>query len=101
MLYVFCLSVSVVVYTYAGYPLLIWLLSLRAHESAPPARKKWPEVTFITPVYNDLEKAKKKIENLLEVDYPHDKVTIVMVSDGSTDGTDECLSQDDRISFIS
>ncbi|MBV1883066.1 MAG: glycosyltransferase [Pseudomonadales bacterium] len=60
----------------------------------------WPSVTLITPVHNDLEKARKKIDNLVALDYPKDKITIMMISDGSTDGSDEHLRNDHRIQFI-
>ncbi|MBV1910354.1 MAG: glycosyltransferase family 2 protein [Kangiellaceae bacterium] len=100
MAFIFWLSVIMVFYTYAGYPVLIWVASIGRFQLKAKAVIEWPEVTFIVPVYNDLEKAKRKIENLLEVDYPCDKVTILMVSDGSNDGTAECLSKDNRINFI-
>ena len=102
MLSIFCLSVLVISYTYVGYPLLIWLVSRRVPESIPlPIPKIWPEITVVIPVYNDLEKAKKKVENLLKLDYPQEKVTILIVSDGSDDGTNECLNNDRRIKFYS
>ena len=101
MLYVFIFSALVVIYTYVGYPVIIWLVSLRASDVDAIIPQEWPEITLIIPVFNDLEKAQAKIENLTQIDYPKDKLSILMVSDGSTDGTNECLSVDQRIDFIS
>lgn len=96
----FWLSAAVIVYTYFGYPILIWLLSRKQPTPVIQEPTEWPSITLLTPVFNDLEKARKKIENLTALDYPKDKVTIMMVSDGSTDGCDEELSKDPRIKFI-
>ena len=47
-----------------------------------------PEVSILIAAYNEEDTIAKKIENSLELDYPTDKLHIVVVSDGSTDGTD-------------
>lgn len=106
MAFIFWFSALVIVYTYFGYPLIIWLLAKRMAISLDPTELDlsteidWPSVTLITPVHNDLEKARKKIDNLVALDYPKDKITIMMISDGSTDGSDEHLRNDHRIQFI-
>ncbi|MBL4866665.1 MAG: glycosyltransferase family 2 protein [Pseudomonadales bacterium] len=102
---IFWLSCTVIIYTYFGYPLLIWLLAKRfvtndLSEAQLSEPRDWPSITILTPVHNDLDKAKKKIENLMELDYPKDKLTIMMISDGSTDGSDKYLGNDSRIRFI-
>ena len=102
---IFWLSSTVIIYTYFGYPLLIWLLAKRfvtndLSEAQLSEPRDWPSITILTPVHNDLDKAKKKIENLMELDYPKDKLTIMMISDGSTDGSDKYLGNDSRIRFI-
>lgn len=99
MIFIFWFSILIVIYTYFGYPALIWALSKtkRIPDLSPP--NDWPTITLLTPIHNDLEKAKAKIENLLQLDYPKDKVTIMMVSDGSNDGSEEYLSNDNRIKF--
>lgn len=97
----FWFSAAVIVYTYFGYPVLIWMLSKKGTTPSFKEPSEWPSITLLTPVYNDLDKAKKKIDNLMALDYPKDKVTIMMVSDGSTDGCDDFLRNDDRIKFVS
>lgn len=81
-------------YTYAGYPALIHLLSrLRSSESVVPAAPEfWPAVTCVVAVHNEEAQVARKIRNLQALDYPGDKVSIVFVSDGSTDRTNHVIS---------
>jgi cellulose synthase/poly-beta-1,6-N-acetylglucosamine synthase-like glycosyltransferase len=85
------LSFSLVAYTYFGYPFLIWLLSrTRSDIQVSPAEiHQWPDVTIIIPVFNERSRISGKIANLDRVDYPRDRLQILFVSDGSTDGTAE------------
>lgn len=52
-------------------------------------REKWPTVTVIVPAYNEEKTIGGTIESLLHLDYPKDKLTIMVVSDGSSDRTFE------------
>ncbi|MFV1982144.1 MAG: glycosyltransferase family 2 protein [Thiohalomonadales bacterium] len=101
--YIFWSSLAFIVYTYFGYPILIWLLSRTRKITSVDINDEftWPEISIVIPVYNEKNNINKKIENLLSLDYPSDKLTIVLVSDGSDDGTEEFYSTDDRIIFIS
>ncbi len=82
----FWLSVFVVVYTYFGYPLLLWLFSL-----IRPAKKIYsqnpPAVSVVIPAYNEEKYIVRKIENTLAFDYPADLLEIIVITDGSTDST--------------
>ena len=84
-------SVSIVMYSYFGYPLSLYLISLIIVKRN---EKKiiHPQVTFIVAAYNEKERIKEKIENTLSLSYPKDKLEIIFVSDGSTDGTNEIIS---------
>jgi poly-beta-1,6-N-acetyl-D-glucosamine synthase len=76
-----------VLYILAGYPLLLgWM----ARMWAKPIRKEpiEPSVTFVIPVFNGEEYLQQKLESVLSLDYPWEKMEILVVSDGSTDGTD-------------
>ena len=83
----FWLSVLLVVYPYSGYPVvLVILATLR---TAPVSRKSWqPTVTILIPAYNEADCIKATIQNKIDQDYPRAKVQIIVISDGSTDGTD-------------
>ena len=80
--------VSLAFYAYVGYPLLLWLLSRRgAPELGDPP--EWPEVTISLPVYNEEQVIARAIEALLSLEYPEDRRHILVISDCSSDRTDE------------
>ncbi len=84
----FWLCAAVVVYAYAGYPVLIALAAwLRP---GPPIQKKeiTPAVTLLIVVRNEEECLEEKLRNALELDYPPERLEILVASDGSTDGTE-------------
>jgi cellulose synthase/poly-beta-1,6-N-acetylglucosamine synthase-like glycosyltransferase len=83
---VFWSSLLAVAYVYAGYPLLLRLLARRSRESWPD--QKLPAVTLIISVYNEERCIRAKLDNSLELDYPGERLDIVVVSDASTDDTD-------------
>ncbi len=77
-------------YVYAGYPLLSGLL---ARIAARPHRRDAiePSVSLIILAYNEERDIAAKLENSLALDYPSDKLEIVVASDGSEDRTDEIV----------
>ena len=91
-LIIFCVSAGAIVYSYAIYPLLLALATARRRES-PPEPSPWPSVSVIISVYNEEKHITQRIENLLALDYPHDKLEILIGSDGSTDRTNELVGQ--------
>jgi biofilm PGA synthesis N-glycosyltransferase PgaC len=82
----FWLIVGVIFYTFLGYPLLIGLL---AHCAPRPARKAaiTPKVTLLIPAYNEAPVIARKIEDSLALDYPPEQLEVIVVTDGSDDGT--------------
>lgn len=99
---VFWISVAFIVYTYFGYPLLIWLMSLGRRELLLDLEKisEWPSVEIIIPVYNEEHNILEKINNLALLHYPKNKLRIMFVSDGSKDGTNDVLKSQQDISFV-
>jgi cellulose synthase/poly-beta-1,6-N-acetylglucosamine synthase-like glycosyltransferase len=88
--FVFWLSLLGVVYTYLGYPVLIALLA-RLRPSPWNWRPISPGVSIVLAVHNGALLLPRKIQHLLELDYPNIQ-EIILVSDGSTDGTVEILA---------
>jgi cellulose synthase/poly-beta-1,6-N-acetylglucosamine synthase-like glycosyltransferase len=83
----FWLSAAALFYTYAGYPLLLALIS--ALRSRPVGRGAFePKVSVIITAYNEERDLAEKLENTLALDYPRELVEIIVASDCSTDGTD-------------
>jgi cellulose synthase/poly-beta-1,6-N-acetylglucosamine synthase-like glycosyltransferase len=75
-------------YTYAGYPLLLAIVSRLS--SRPVHRADWtPTVSVVITAYNEERALESKLDNTLALDYPADKLEIIVASDCSTDRTDE------------
>jgi cellulose synthase/poly-beta-1,6-N-acetylglucosamine synthase-like glycosyltransferase len=86
VLWVFWSSALFLIYTFAGYPVILLVLSFfhnQAHERAPVQ----PMVSIIIAAHNEAIGISKKILNCLELTYPSDRYEILVASDGSTDGT--------------
>lgn len=83
-------STALALYPLLGYPLLISLIgSLRPRPVARQARST--AVTILIPAYNEAECIAATIENKLQQQYPRNELQIIVVSDGSDDGTDEIV----------
>jgi cellulose synthase/poly-beta-1,6-N-acetylglucosamine synthase-like glycosyltransferase len=84
---IFIGSIIMIIYAYAGYPLSMILFGLLRNKMA---RKQpfFPGVSFIISAHNEEKRIRKKIENTLALNYPREKVQVIVASDGSTDLTD-------------
>lgn len=79
---------ALLAYTHAGYPVLLWVWArLRARE--PRIEPIQPSVSVLVVAYNEAERVERRIGNLLDQDYPHDRLEIILASDGSDDATVE------------
>jgi cellulose synthase/poly-beta-1,6-N-acetylglucosamine synthase-like glycosyltransferase len=88
---VFWLSIIGILYTYVGYPSVIWMIAwLRPLPWTVKAIS--PSVSIVLAVYDGAALLPRKIKHLLRLDYPNIK-EIIIVSDGSTDGTAEQLAR--------
>jgi len=93
---VFWVSFALLVYVYIGYPLVA---ALRARLWPKPRLRApiEPSISIVVMAHDEAERIGPRIENLLALDYPRDKVEIVIGSDGSTDDTvQRALSYADR-----
>lgn len=77
-------------YVYVGYPLMLWCLS-RFSWRAVAASPIIPPVTLLISAYNEQEDIGRKLKNSLALDYPKDKLQIIVISDASTDETDQIV----------
>lgn len=82
----------IIIYTYAGYPISLFIFSILF-----PAKKlkveMLPTVGLLIAAYNEEDNIESKITNSLQLDYPKDRLEIIVVSDGSTDRTDEIVKR--------
>jgi cellulose synthase/poly-beta-1,6-N-acetylglucosamine synthase-like glycosyltransferase len=89
MLTFFLISGAVLVYIFIGYPLLIAALSRLIGRSVLKANIT-PRVSLIISAYNEKDVITEKLENTLSLDYPGDKLEIIVASE-ATDGTNELV----------
>lgn len=87
---VFWLSLTGILYTYIGYPAILWMLARFRSRPWTPAPIH-PSVSIVLAVQNGLPLLGHRIQQLLGLDYSNIEELIV-VSDGSTDGTADFLS---------
>ena len=93
MEYLFWISAAIIGYVYGGYPLLVAALARvagRAPRKAAFADGAWPSISIVIAARNEAARLPERVTNLLEADYPGRR-QIIVVSDGSTDGTAEAL----------
>lgn len=90
--FVFWISVFLILYPYFVYPLI--LLALASVKPRPVRLGTWePSVTILIPAYNEVDCIFATVQNKLELEYPSAKLQIIVVSDGSNDGTDDTVRQ--------
>ena len=104
---IFWICIFLVFYTYIGYGMLLWVLVQikrivrgKAAQRDLPADNVLPDVTFMICAYNEQDIVDMKMENTLQLDYPHDKLHIMWVTDGSTDQTNERLAQYPEVEVV-
>ena len=93
----FWLGAAVIFYTYAGYGLLVywwvhWRCPQKLQPPPPLPRAELPALTLIVPAYNESAVLEAKLRNCLELDYPRERLELVFVTDGSTDGSERLLA---------
>lgn len=86
----FWLCLLFIFYTYLGYPLILWVwgkIKIR------PVHKRYiePFVSMVIAAFNEERFISQKLTNCLQLDYPKDKLEIIVVSDGTDDGTNDII----------
>lgn len=96
------LFIALVIYGYVGYPLLLWLLKKLIAKPVKTDDNHKPTISLIIAAYNEEAVITQKINNSLELDYPADKLQIMIVADGSTDQTAEIARThaNDRVTVL-
>ena len=104
---IFWLSVFLVFYTYLFYPIILIFLSgfrqivkdtsfVLSKSERRNRVAELPDITVIIAAYNEEKCIEDRINNLLGLDYPKDKLRFIIGSDGSKDNTNSILSQFDE-----
>jgi cellulose synthase/poly-beta-1,6-N-acetylglucosamine synthase-like glycosyltransferase len=87
----FALATVLIVYVYVGYPLVLYVLSKLKSPTHLYDETYTPLVSLIIAAYNEEQSIKRKLDNSLQLDYPEDKLEIMVGSDASTDSTDDIV----------
>ncbi|MBQ8066592.1 MAG: glycosyltransferase family 2 protein [Prevotella sp.] len=104
----FWLCVCIVAYTYVGYGVLLYIIvSIKRYIEGRPQKEALPddiylpEVTFMVCAYNEEDVVDEKMANIRQMDYPVEKLHVMWVTDGTTDGTNQRLQryQDVKVVF--
>ena len=89
---IFWFCVGILVYVYIGYPLLLIVMGLTRRPVRPDATAPLPSMTILFSARNEAESLPAKLASLEQLHYPREKLQILAVSDGSTDGTADILN---------
>jgi cellulose synthase/poly-beta-1,6-N-acetylglucosamine synthase-like glycosyltransferase len=92
---VLALTAGLCLYTYLGYPAVLKLMSVGGGARGSklrPAASSFPRISIVLPVYNEAAVIAATLERILGIDYPAERRQILVVSDASTDGTDDIVA---------
>jgi len=96
-------SLATLVYIYLGYPLIVRILGLWRPRPVAVSDGE-PMVSILTSAYNEAVSIEATVRNKLELDYPADRLEILVVSDDSEDGTDAIVDAiarlDSRVTLL-
>ena len=92
MKWVFWVSVGLIAYSYVGYAAWLWI---RSRWRVRPVQRRpfTPFVSIVLVIRNEEKLLEEKLQNLLALNYPAERREIIVVSDGSTDGTVAALAK--------
>jgi cellulose synthase/poly-beta-1,6-N-acetylglucosamine synthase-like glycosyltransferase len=97
-------SFGLLLYAYVGYPVFVALLARLSPLRTRVDPEYLPTVTACVPVHNAASHVEGKLESLLALDYPRERLEVVVYSDGSSDGLAEVVSRyaekDERVRFV-
>src|SRR6266516_6361113 len=87
--------VVIALYAYVGYPAFLWSVTRLTRRSAKRAESEvsLPMVTVTLPVYNAARSIRATLEALNALEYPRERLQLLVLSDASTDGTDDVVRE--------
>jgi len=93
---------GLIAFVYLGYPLLIVLVGALRNYRPRRDADYLPRIVLLIPAYNEAAVIGKKLRDTLALDYPAERLRVIVISDGSSDGTDEIVRgiADSRLSLI-
>ncbi|RTL56656.1 MAG: glycosyltransferase family 2 protein [Sphingobacteriales bacterium] len=103
--WVFWFSFAVMLYTYVLYPVILFLFvqmkqNIQTKSNTIIGTNHIPNVTVIISAYNEADCINAKIQNSIALNYPADKISWIVVTDGSTDGTNQIVATYSQIRLL-
>ncbi len=87
-------SATAAVYPYAVYPVLLKMAAVfKRRPVSTTSADEWPDISITIPAYNEEARIRETLESILELDYPADKRQILVISDASTDRTNDIVRE--------
>ncbi len=87
-------SATAAVYPYAVYPVLLKMAAaFKRRPVSTTSADEWPDISITIPAYNEEARIRETLESILELDYPADKRQILVISDASTDRTNDIVRE--------
>lgn len=103
----FWVCLALVLYTYLGYGVVLYVLVVLKRifkgkdlKLSLPADNELPEVTLMICAYNEEDIVNIKMENTRQLNYPEEKLKVMWVTDGSSDGTNDRLSHYQDVTVV-
>jgi cellulose synthase/poly-beta-1,6-N-acetylglucosamine synthase-like glycosyltransferase len=99
----FWVSLAALVWTHVGYALAA-ALAARVRRRRVDAREIEPSVSVVVAAHNESDVIERRVRNLLDLDYPRERIEVVVASDASTDATDAVVerlaAEDARVKLV-
>ncbi len=92
MTWIFWISAFALVYHLILYPILLVIMA-KGKQDKRVVIDQYPSITVLCPAFNEAAVIKDKIESFLKLDYPKDRIDMIVISDDSTDGTNEIVEE--------
>ncbi len=100
----FWISLAILFYCYIGYGVLLFLITGLKKMMTSKKQKVFSQeilpVTLIVTAYNEEKILEQKIRNTLSIDYPADKLQLIFITDGSTDGSEKIVQEFPSIALL-
>ncbi len=90
---IFWISWLALAYHLVGYGMLLYIINLCKPKPVIPEPKQLPSIIVLCAAYNEEKAIGEKIESFLALDYPKDKIKMIVISDDSTDATSDIVSR--------
>jgi cellulose synthase/poly-beta-1,6-N-acetylglucosamine synthase-like glycosyltransferase len=100
---VFWVCLGILIYTYVGYPMLMFAATALRNVFKQPRKideSSVPPVSLIITAYNEEDIIEDKIQNIKQLDYPSDKLQVIVVTDGSNDNTHTIVQQHSFVQLL-